>query len=63
MPTQAQGSIANRMAGSLSYPDSGVVLYRRPLKENIERVQQAGAPTNYDARLNPRRLGFVTNKD
>jgi len=35
------------MAGSLSYPDSGVVLYRRLLKENIERVQQdAGAPTS-----------------
>ena len=47
MLTQAQGSIANRMAENLSYSDSGVVFYRRPLKENIERVQQdAGAPTS-----------------
>ena len=59
MLTQAQGSIANRMAGRLIYPDSGVVLYRRLLKENIERVQQGcGRAHEHDARLNHEPVGF-----
>ncbi len=47
MLTQTQGPIANRTTEHLSFPDRGVVVYRRLLKKNIGRVQQdAGPPTS-----------------
>ncbi|MCH7607485.1 MAG: hypothetical protein IIC94_02790, partial [Chloroflexi bacterium] len=44
MAWETQGPIANRTVEHLSYSDRGVVLYRRLLKENIERVQQGLDP-------------------
>ena len=44
MAWETQGPIANRTAEHLSYSDRGVVMYRRLLKENIERVQQGLDP-------------------
>ncbi len=47
MLAQTQGPIANRTTEHLSFPDRGVVVYRRLLKKNIGRVQQdAGPPTS-----------------
>ena len=44
MAWETQGPIADRTTEHLSYSDRGVVLYRRLLKENIERVQQGLDP-------------------
>ena len=44
MAWETQGPIANRTTEHLSYSDRGLVLYRRLLKENIERVQQGLDP-------------------
>ncbi len=44
MAWETQGPLADRAAEHLSYSDRGVVLYRRLLKENIERVQQGLDP-------------------
>ena len=44
MAWETQGPRANRATEHLSYSDRGVVLYRRVLKENIERVAQGLDP-------------------
>ena len=44
MAWETQGPIANRSVENLSYSDRGVVLFRRVVKENIERVQRGEDP-------------------
>jgi 5,5'-dehydrodivanillate O-demethylase len=44
MAWETQGPIADRTAEHLSYSDRGVVLLRRVLKEQIERVQRGEDP-------------------
>jgi 5,5'-dehydrodivanillate O-demethylase len=44
MAWETQGPIADRTTEHLSYSDRGIVLLRRVLKENIERVQQGLDP-------------------
>ena len=44
MAWETQGPVANRMVEHLSYSDRGVVLLRRVMKEQIERVRQGLDP-------------------
>jgi 5,5'-dehydrodivanillate O-demethylase len=44
MVWETQGPVANRSAEHLAYSDRGVVLLRRLVRENIERVQQGLDP-------------------
>ena len=44
MAWETQGPIANRSVENLSYSDRGVVLFRRVVKENIEKVQRGEDP-------------------
>ncbi len=47
MAWETQGPISNRSAEHLSYSDRGVVLLRRHMKEQIERVQRGEDPLGY----------------
>ena len=47
MAWETQGPISNRSAEHLSYSDRGVVLLRRHMKEQIERVQRGEDPVGY----------------
>ena len=47
MAWETQGPISNRAAEHLSYSDRGVVLLRRHMKEQIERVQRGEDPLGY----------------
>ena len=44
MAWETQGPVANRTVEHLSYSDRGVVLLRRVMKEQIERVRQGLDP-------------------
>jgi 5,5'-dehydrodivanillate O-demethylase len=46
MAWETQGAIADRSQEHLSYSDRGVVMYRRLMREQIERVQQGLDPIN-----------------
>ncbi|MCI0821619.1 MAG: hypothetical protein J4N31_04725, partial [Chloroflexi bacterium] len=47
MAWETQGPISNRAAEHLSYSDRGVVLLRRHMREQIERVQRGEDPLGY----------------
>ncbi len=47
MAWETQGPISNRAAEHLSYSDRGVVLLRRHMREQIERVQRGEDPVGY----------------
>ena len=44
MAWETQGSLASRATEHLSYSDQGVALYRKVLKENIEKVRAGQDP-------------------
>ena len=53
MAWETQGPITDRSVEHLSYSDRGVVLLRRHMKEQIERVQRGEDPVGYQRRPNP----------
>ena len=53
MAWETQGPITDRSVEHLSYSDRGVVLLRRHMKEQIERVQRGEDPVGYQRGPNP----------